>query len=483
MKKSVYLSRYLVSMKSLFRIIVLLFVSVLSVSSQESIGLHSDVYSGTDLMIWNPANSVNSAYHWDITLGSAHFFGFTDYATISNTSLSNLNNSARNAATIDGRSFIPENPGDQPLVIFDTDFGDKRASSNIQLSGPAVLFSVADKWKVGLFTKMRAHITAQSIPESLGIYELNDARFFDFALELEPFDLAGMFWTEIGGHFSRKINGNLSVGINVKYLLGSEGFFLNNNTSGTVDIDAESINSAGVFINTTFGFTNNSINTESFMPFETIDSGRGVGTDIGVSYSIDNWSAGVSIIDIGSVKFTQSHELYRIMSSNIDIDIANYESITTPRGLLDQITSDFSVPDPSLNNDFSIGLPTALVLQGTYQFDRELAVSGQLVQRVPLSEHSLKRENSIAITPQYSTKWISVFTPVTIYEYSKLRLGLAARFGILTIGSDHLGTLFRKHNFRGSDVYIKLSFAPIFSSDEKRASRRSRNKGVECYTF
>ncbi len=470
-------------MKSLFRVLMLTVVVVCSAESQESIGLHSDVYSGTDLMLWNPANSVSSANRWDVTLGSAHLFGFTDYATISNTSLFSLNNSIRTGATVDSRSLIPDTPIDQPLVIFDTDFGDKRFSSNISLSGPALLISVGKRWKIGAFSKVRGHISAQSIPESLGIYELNDERFIDFELPLNPFTAAGMFWTELGGHVATRLNENWSAGLNFKYLLGSEGAFLKNRTNGTIAIDPENIASNGVFINTSFGFTNTTIDSQNFRPFEEVDSGVGLGADIGVSYTIDNWSAGISLIDIGSIRFSQNHELYEIMTSDIQLDFDNYETITTARGLINQVVTDFENRDLSETNDFNIGLPTAFVLQGSYQIDRQINVTGQLVQRVPIGENSLQRENSIAITPHYSTKWISVFAPVTLYEYSKLRLGLAARFGILTMGSDHLGTLVRKHDFRGSDVYIKLSFAPIFTSDEKRASRRARNKGVECYSF
>jgi len=439
------------------------------------------MYSGTDLMIWNPANSVSSAYRWDFTLGSSHIFGFTDYATISNTSLSNLNSSARNAITIDSRSLIPENSSNRPLVVFDTDFGEKRASFNIQIAGPAVSFSIKDKWKIGLFTKVRAHGSAQSIPESLGIYELNTARFTDFSLNLEPFEGVAMAWTEIGGHIASKLSNEWSVGINLKYLFGSEAAFFENDTNGLINIDADNIASNGVFLNANLKLTNNLIDGQNYRLFENLNSGIGYGTDIGVSYATGNWSAGVSIIDIGYVQFTQNTELYNLSSSDIEIDISNYEVITTARELLDQIAADFNTQ--GIENEFPIGLPAALVLQGSYQFDQQWYISGQMVQRVQFAEDVIRRENSIAITPHYSSKWISVFAPVTIYEYSKLRLGLAARLGVLTLGSDHLGTIFRKHDFRGSDIYVKLSFAPFFACDERRSSRKRRNKGVECYSF
>ena len=473
-------------MKRLLYTLTIYFCLLSSALSQESLGLHMDKYSGTDLMFWNPSNMTSSANRWDITLGSAHIFGFSDYAFLRNSSLFDLTDDARLAQVIGARGAIPNDSENGVFLIYDEDFGDKTFSTKLTVSGPAVSFQVKENWRIGIFTKLRTHLTAPDIPENFGLFELNTARFVDGSLNLDPASGAGLYFFEFGGHVSTQLSDEWSIGGNIKAQIASEGFFLDSNANTTIPFDLESINgdaNGSVLDNIDFGTTNNVINSEEFSPFDNLDSGFGLGIDLGARITKETWSAGLSIIDFGFVRMRNNVELYTIINSTQELFFDDYLLVTSLREALDQLAVDFDL-NPFVDNGFTIGLPTGLVLQGSMKLNEDFNISGQFTQRIPVFNNSLARENSIAVAPHYSTKWLSVFAPITLYEYSRVRVGFAARIGILTVGSDHLGTLFRDHDFRGSDLYVKLSVIPFqLNSNKKSKGRRNGKSNVKCYEF
>ncbi len=452
-------------------------------SGQESLGLTLDKYSGVNLIDLNPAASSRSPYNSDVLLGSAHGFGFTDYGHLKTASLLNLQGRLADAFVIEAQSTIPD-PAEitPPLIIFDEDGGDKKLSSHLEIIGPGVIFSIHPTIKIGLFTKAKANISSFSVPEALGFYELNEARFADFQLDLEPAKMSAMYWHEIGLHASKQL-GSLSFGVNVKYLLGGEGAFIENNEFISVPFDSMELNPIGVPLDLQFGLTNSTLNTGSFNPFSDMDSGVGLGFDIGVTYESEGLYLGASILDIGRVSFTQSTEIYRFGDQSNIVDITPYDALTSTREFLDRIVNDFDVQVDNASA-FKIGLPMALSLQGDLHIQDNYFVSATLTNRLKVFPNSLSRDNTLSIIPRYESKWISAFLPITVYEYSRVRVGAAARFGFLTIGSDHILSVFTNSDFRGSDIYLRLALFPFGNQSERSLKGKSKGKsGLGCYDF
>lgn len=452
---------------------------------QESLGLSLDRFSGINQIDLNPALSNRSPYSWDILLGSAHGFGFTDYGHLQTASLLNLQGRLRDAFVVEAQSTIPDPANvSTPLVIFDEDGGDKKVSAHVEIMGPSVLFSVTPTIKVGLFTKMKANMSSFNVPEALGFYELNEARFVDFELELMSAKMSAMYWSEIGLHASKQIDA-LSFGINFKYLSGTEGFFIVNGAQTTVPFDSIELNPIGVPIDLQFGLTNTTLNDGSFSPFSGLGSGVGLGYDIGVTYTRDGLTIGASILDVGRVSFTQNTEIYRLGDQSAIVDLANYDVLTSTRDFLNQLINDFDVEVDNVSA-FKVGLPTALSLQGDLHIQDNYYVSATLTNRLKMFPNSLSRDNTLSIIPRYESKWLSAFLPITIYEYSRVRIGAAARFGFLTIGSDHIMSVFTNSDFRGSDIYIRLALFPFGSQRERSVKSKGKSKGnsaLGCYEF
>lgn len=451
---------------------------------QESLGLNLDKYSGVNLIDLNPAASSKSPYKWDFLLGSAHGFAFTDYGHLRKSSLLNLAGNLNDAFVVEAQGTIPDPPTATPLIIFDEDGGDKKISTHIEVWGPGAMFNVLPGLKIGVFTKAKANISSFNMPETLGFYELNEARYVNFQLELEPAKLSGMYWQEIGVHASQQL-GPLSFGFNMKYLIGGEGFFIENNAFVSYPFDEVELNPSGLPIDLQFGFTNNTLNNESFAPFSGLNSGVGLGFDLGVTYAREGLQLGASILDIGRVSFTQGTEIYRLDTQSTAVELANYDSVGSARDFLNQVQADFNVELDEVS-DFKIGLPMALSLQGDLHLQDNYYVSATLTNRIKLFPNSLSRDNTLSIIPRYESKWISAFLPITVYEYSRVRVGAAARFGFLTIGSDHIMSVFTNSDFRGSDIYVRLAFFPFGDQSERSVKGRGKSKGsseLGCFEF
>jgi len=73
----------------------------------------------------------------------------------------------------------------------------------------------------------------------------------------------------------------------------------------------------------------------------------------------------------------------------------------------------------------------------------------------------LRRPAQISLVPRYETKYLEFSLPIQLYEYRYPRIGFAARFAFLTIGTERIGTYLGLADLNGLDIYfsIKLNIA------------------------
>jgi hypothetical protein len=209
--------------------------------------------------------------------------------------------------------------------------------------------------------------------------------------------------------------------------------------------------------------------------------GRGIGLDIGVTYTkrryVDDkrfdracdqryeeyiYRIGLSILDIGRIKYrnnAQYHSFDDVSAIWQNFDTIAYDNVNqVVRELSDVFYGD---PDSSYrDNNFKIGMPMAVSLQFDYNFQkyRGLYIGAIWVQPIRFNMHTLRRPAQLAIIPRIEKKNIEVSLPVSLYEYRYLRLGLAARFGFFTIGTDRLGTYLGIGDLNGMDIYAAVKF-------------------------
>jgi len=457
----------------LFALIIVVYYN--TVGAQRSMAFYGDRYSGYEQLHANPALSTYSPYAWDFTLAGLHGFGYSDYAYIRKSSLLSLRSAINRLEVIEAQSEVPD-ANNVPLLIFDEDRGSKSGVVHGRILGPSLRFSVAN-FSFGVGTSYRGHASSFNIPENLGTYELNES-ISTQVINLSESQFSYATWSEVNFNLA-KSTGSSSFGISIKLLQsGGATGYLNNNSS-----------SSFAFVDDVITIPETGVNLDYALNFESIDNSEldltngdiSLGFDIGYAYTGSTFSAGISLLNIGTLRNSNiGVSVLTRTTGNLSLDLAEYRALSDPLALESQVLSD--LPIISSNENLQIGLPTALHIHGDWKYNDFLKISGSFFMRTPVFKNSLKADNLLQVTPRYESKLLSVFMPVTLYEYSKPRIGLAARFGFLTVGSEHLSSVFLSQDFRGSDIYMKLSFFPVWQANHTKGHRRSKST-LGCYEF
>lgn len=431
----------------------------------------------------NPALSQSSAFSWEANLASLHAFLYTDYGFIRKASLVSLAKNNNVPEIINLRSQIEENPSTRSL-IFDTDGGNKQLSGHFEMSGPTLIMNFFSGFKIGVFSKVRGNISAGDIPENFGVYELNES-FNRQVINFEKTQISGLLWREIGLHLSKSLE-SYDIGINVKHLNAYEGFF------AKVDSDQDVSYANGVIgfgsneLAGGLGYTRNGIYANNLDPLDTHNHGWGLSIDLGIRFDINDLGIGVALTDLGYISFANHVENYALPDRYTDfaVDPNDYIEIRSLDDLITQVEVDTPF-EPYFNHQgFKIGLPTALNISADYSIDKNYFISASMTQRIKILNASTINDNALSVIPRYQSNWVSAYLPVTMYNYSQLRVGAAARFAYLTIGSDDIMSVFRESDFRGSDIYIKLSVTPLFKIKRRNKSRSNiSGSNAKCYKF
>lgn len=414
---------------------------------------------------------------------SLHAFVYTDYAFIRKASLLSLIKTNDELDIVNYRSQVTENPLSTSL-IFDLDGGSKKLSGHFELSGPALIMNFFSGFKIGVFSKFRGNVSSGRIAENFGVYELSES-FNRQVINFNKTQISGMLWREIGLHLSKSFE-TYDIGINVKHLNAYEGFFAKIDT----DQDISYVNGIVAFgsndLGGGLGYTRNGIYSNNFDPFDTNDHGWGLSIDLGARFDINDLSIGVSLLDLGYISFANHVENYALPDNytDFDVDPNDYLEVRSLDDLISQVETDTPF-EPFFNHQgFKIGLPTALNISADYPINENYFISASMTQRIKILNASTVSDNALSVIPRFQSNWVSAYLPVTIYNYSQLRVGAAARLAYLTIGSDDLMSIFRETDFRGSDIYIKLSVTPLFKIKRRNKSgSKISGSSAKCYEF
>ena len=154
-----------------------------------------------------------------------------------------------------------------------------------------------------------------------------------------------------------------------------------------------------------------------------------------------------SITDIG--KFNFEHGSAAFMASGLDpsANSLNFESmlnsINSFREFRDSLNTFLQLTD--VQGEYSVSLPTALRLNYDYNFGNNLflnvATVADLSWALP-ADYRVSYANSVTIAPRYETGLYGLYLPFFYNFEGDTEVGLAARYGPLTLGTHTLGTLF-----------------------------------------
>lgn len=423
----------------------------LKASAQDFPGYQTGNYSGVNGVFFNPASIADSRYRWDVNL-------FAVNAAMSNEKASFNLGSIKDAFTGDelARQFLSKGRGNATGV------------ANATVIGPSASISLDKNSAIALTTRGRVMLNANGVDGKLITALLNEEEpAGTFPYGIQPGDnMRGSYniWTEYGLSYARvlKSQGNhfLKGGITLKYLSGSANGYLNvNGLQGTISKDGGSgnyllTNASGRLQLAFAGAGLNDFDLDQLASFDN----TGVGADLGFIYeyrpSVNDeeinrdysWRVGVSILDLGRVKYRQDDD----RSAGYDVNVTGSEAVN-----LNEISNtDFddlhayfdahpqyftSLTSPDAT--YSVSLPTTLRVDFDYHVQKGFSVN--LETRLSLVNADEKYYNSqyystLSLTPRYETSQFGAYLPLQYNKISSFTAGVCLRYGPLFVGSGSL---------------------------------------------
>ncbi|MEI7663801.1 MAG: DUF5723 family protein [Bacteroidota bacterium] len=466
-----------------YRLHILLVFSLLtSVSStaQDMLGTTLGNYAGVNSIQLNPSALHNSKSYLDIQLVGLGVF-------LENNALYMSKNDYRFTNFFKAGYQYPmhsEGYGTEQRIFYTyKNRGDKSAFVNLRVNGPGAMV-IWGKHAFALSTSMRAVFSLTNVPYDvvnfsyLGLnyrpqqnINYNDTR---------PFRAAGMVWGEIGISYAYRFFARgmdvWSAGITVKRLFGVSGMYakvnninytvLNDSTVNVKNLDAE----MGIALP-----VNSNANTANLNP---LIKGGGFGFDIGVTYQRLSryhqeayfntlcaqpyedylYRVSVGLVDLGRIKFKDNASKMVFDNKSSYWENVTHMPFHTIGNFLDTLSYQFYGDKKSAYaaNSFNIWLPSALSIQFDYHLMKSLYLNTNLIYGFPLAGGAIVRPAELSFTPRYETSLFEVSLPVSLYNWTLPRIGLALRVYGLTIGTDKLGGFFNYSQMTGMDFYFSL---------------------------
>lgn len=447
-------------------------------NAQERVGISLSNYGGINSVHLNPSQLVNSKLYYDVNLLSADIFLQNNFIFIHNADFRLRDMLSRNPVfptnDVKGEG-LDYNPSVEFIDVFEqTDF--YGPSFSIVLGGHAV----------GFFTRAVTMTQVNQFPGYLGtlIYEgFDEDSLHGMPQHDGEFDFASVGWGEIGLSYATTFYkyryNHWSVGGNLRWLMGYSGAYLQN-----YDADYTVINQDRIDIRNLDARIGYSLpldyNTNDFPAPGSFFKGRGMAADVGITFRRNRelpdtrkaqkycdeafedyiYKIGVSLLDLGAITFTDNaaEQFFNNVSADWDqLDTLQFSSINSLAHQLSTVFYGDSLASFS-SDRIKIGMPAALSLQADYNYHPNWYLSAVVVVPLQTSAFQLRRPGQAIVNLRYETSKFEMSLPVSLYDFKKLRVGLAARLHMVTIGTDHLGGYFGAGDFYGMDFYVAVKF-------------------------
>jgi hypothetical protein len=188
-------------------------------------------------------------------------------------------------------------------------------------------------------------------------------------------------------------------------------------------------------------------------------------TKLDPSFNKYKFRVSASLMDVGAVRYRNSAYVnrYDVERQNLIVDENRFLELKDVDGLHRAVDSTLVLGANDRQSAFNSALPTSLQLNVDVLVRPHLYLNVAWVQNLKHHQRiGMAAQSVLAIVPRYETKWADISVPIAlINQYSRLSVGLAARLGVLSLGTDHLGGLLNLGNPRGINAYVGLH-VPIY---------------------
>lgn len=459
-------------MKKYFLVLLACFLAVSSSFSQSFRGIHSSNYDALRNQTFNPALPGTSMQKWQFNLVGIDADINNDYFSLNGKLKDLISNFDKDINLVQNKSKSDAN------VAVTTD-----------ILGPAFFFSTKKIGSFGLYTRARSIITANNVSTGLISSVIDDPNnIYKWVSEIDDIslDVNAHVFGEIGIGYSIPIKLGerhvITPGFNAKLLSkGASGKFLANDVSIAIDTVAGTAN---------FGNTQAKAYVSDLIDYfiDDIEESKykfgidGFGFDVGLVYELKEkkstevvagkktkknarpdyiFKAGVSINDIGSIKYNTSRYSRDFQATNTTVNLAD---ITEG----DSSFIDFDEVLNALGNNTKLDgtFKTLLPMHLTFFFDYKIAKSffinfSSLINMGTFNDDTkakAKLLNVYSITPRFELPMVGIQVPMSYNKYNGFDLGASFRFNNITIGSSNLVSFLWRKNADAVNVHFALAF-------------------------
>lgn len=449
-------------------------------SGQNHHGYLNSEYAGIMASDLQPAAIADSRFKFDMTIGGGSLDIYNTYLGLREGSIFNLANVIGDSGWIQ-KETLGLNGKDINSVYF-----------NNELVLPSFQFDLNNESAIGFRWKIRTHFHIDGVGEELSKLareKFDYSQLWNQRFSNEFFSIQSMSWVEYGVNYGRVIMDKndhfLKLGGSFKLLQGLQAIYLfvedlkyQFSTDDTLSLFQSDV---------LYGHSTN-YDIDSRIRYRFV-SNPGVGIDLGVVYEWrpdwqdykydmdgreDMWrkdlnkyklKAGLSILDIGRIKFQKGNKSRNFIADVNDWDINNL-SFNNVQAFDDTILSRFSLlPD---EGKFNMNLPTAFSTQLDYNIGKGFFVNLTTYHALQFKEdaHKVHGFSNYQLAPRYDHRHFSAMLPLSYSSLTGFRAGLGMRFGWVYFGTSNLAALAGLGRLKGGDAYVGFKI-PIYHKVEK----------------
>ncbi len=490
--------------KNILRTIILIFSFPFAFLSQNYLGVHSSNYGGVMNTDIQPASFVDGRFVFDLNLGSFNSAVWTNALSFDTRDMpkwwtksfldSNYNSWMSPDSTFFDRYFTKNYSVDSKKLL--------GVYNNIQVDVLNFMFHINPKIAIGAAVKFRTITNIDDVDPKLAVLGENDLdlpALWNQKFNEKLLDFNHMSWMEYGLIYSQVLKDDgehfMKFGGKAKWLAGYTAayFHTKNFNYNLYNADTSQLLSGDFSYGYSTGILDGASDMKSSSKF-------GLGLDLGFvyewrpdwkeyKYDMDGvtniWRqdqekykirAGVSILDIGGMKFTKGG-ISRDFSVNTTklFNLQVFDTVTSLLGadqVIDSLINDptngwTAAEDPG--RTFFMNLPTAVSLQFDYHIWKWFYVNatGMISVQNRQNPNRVRVPNQIAITPSFDHAWFGLHLPLSYNKYTGFRAGIGTRLGPLTIGVNDFGFLFASgKKINGAAIYAGLRVPVLYTAPE-----------------
>lgn len=496
-------------------------VTTMTAFSQNYLGVHSSNYAGVMGLDVQPASFVDGRFIVDINLASANVGAWQNAKYFKTDVMPKwwLKSFKKDTMWMKPDSTLYDRS------IFDlydynkTGIKTRGVYLNYQIDILNFAFHINPKIAIGFAAKSRMITNVDDIDPKLAKLAqegLDFATLWNLQLKDKLVTTNMMAWNEYGINYGQVVMDKgehfLKIGGRVKLLQGIASAY-----AYTDELDYELLNkdtATSLKGNFKYGYSDNlddDLKNFHAKDFFKSASKLGFGLDLGVVYEwrpkykqykyemdgeTDLWMrnenkyelrAGVSILDIGGMKFTKGGKSRDFSVNTTTLDLRIFDKAKSFASF-DSIIDSLITNDTGWNSNQGTGAsyymntPTALNIQLDYHIWKWFYINatGNINIISKNNPSRVKTPNQFAITPSFDYAWFGLYVPVSVNNYSGWKAGIASRLGPITVGVVDFNSLFARGKVRGTEFFLGLRLPILYTKPDDRDGDKVSDKKDEC---